>query len=163
MLTLFSSNLYSCEYFIQSLCKAGPKSLPITFCYFIILQLNMPWMTFQSHFPKTEWITVLVILVVDSILHLNVQISDFSIICSIKHCLNKCPAFANFIIQENQLPKIWQDKKRNPPSCISLVYMLKQSVIIWMFILRQVLIKTTEMSTDLGKCESDWNEYYHQF
>lgn len=42
MLTMFSSNLYSCEYSIQSLCKAGPKSLPITFCYFIILQLNMP-------------------------------------------------------------------------------------------------------------------------
>lgn len=31
-------------------------------------------------------------------------------------------------------------------------------MIICMFILRQVLIETTEMSVDLGKCGSDWNE-----
>lgn len=54
MLTMFSSNLHSCEYFIQSLCKAGPKPLPITFCYFIILQMNMPWMTSQS--PSRNWV-----------------------------------------------------------------------------------------------------------
>lgn len=52
MLTMFSSNLYSGKYFIQSLCKAGPKSLPITFCYFIILQLKMPWMTSPSLFQN---------------------------------------------------------------------------------------------------------------
>lgn len=39
-LTMFPSNLYSCEYSVNPPCKAKLKSLPITFCYYWILQLQ---------------------------------------------------------------------------------------------------------------------------